>query len=192
MALFLLPIHISAARCIPSKSSILTCSLQQSNSELLGNSHSPSVLRRIFPTQRNATHRANPNHLTFHFLASVNHILPAHLHITPSYFSSPSPCAAAAPFSAANLSLFLLPIILSVFFFSISAILSQFEIRLMVPSTLTTMGPRWSSETVVPPVLMSSWVALAGAAGRARGALGASLLDVSGCCCSVGAEEFEE
>lgn len=114
----------------------------------------------------------------------------------PSYFSppSPSPCA-AAPFNTANLSLFLLPMIRSVFFFSISAILSQFAIRLMVPSTLTTMGPRWSSETVVPPVLMSSWVAFAGAGGRARGVLGASLLlDVSGCCCSfcsAGAEEFE-
>lgn len=43
----------------------------------------------------------------------------------------------------------------------------------------------------MPPVLMSSCVAFAGASGRARGAFGASLLEVSGCC-SEGAEEFEE
>lgn len=117
-------------------------------------------------------------------------LLPALLYSAHSYFSCPPFCA-AAPFKAANLSLFLFPIILSVFFFSISAILSQFEIRLMVPSTLTTMGPRWSSETVVPPVLMSSCVAFAGASGRARGTLGALLSEASGCC-SAGAEEFEE
>src|SRR4051812_23523105 len=76
--------------------------------------------------------------------------------------------------------------ILSVFFFSISAILSQFEIRLMVPSTLTTMGPRWSRDTVEPPVLMSSCVAFEGAAGRARGALGGSAS------CFAGAEACEE
>jgi len=56
---------------------------------------------------------------------------------------------------------------------------------------LTTMGPRWSRETVEPPVLMSSWwVGFEGAAGRARGALGA-LLGVSGCS-SAAAEGCEE
>jgi hypothetical protein len=47
--------------------------------------------------------------------------------------------------------------------------------RLSVPSTFTTIGPRWSSETVVLPLLMSSWVAFEGAAGRARGAFGVVL-----------------
>lgn len=42
----------------------------------------------------------------------------------------------------------------------------------MVPSTFTTTGPRWSSLTVVLPLLMSSWVVeLCGASGRASGVL---------------------
>ena len=59
-------------------------------------------------------------------------------------FSTPQTSSASprAFFKASNRLLFLFPIILSVFFFSISAILSQFEIRLIDPSTLTTMGPR--------------------------------------------------
>jgi hypothetical protein len=66
----------------------------------------------------------------------------------------------------------------NVFFFSISAILSQFEIRLMVPSTLTTMGPRWSRDTVVLPEDMSRFVVgLEGAAGRANVSLGLLVVD---------------
>lgn len=106
---------------------------------------------------------------------------------TPLHFSSPSPCSAAF-FSASSLILFLLPIILSVAVFSISAIFPQLEMRLRVPSTLTTMGPRWSRETVVLPLLMSSVVVLDSEAGRARGALG----DREGSGSSVDVEVFEE
>ena len=61
---------------------------------------------------------------------------------TPQASPASSPSSPLAFFKASNRLLFLFPIILSVFFFSISAILSQFEIRLIDPSTLTTMGPR--------------------------------------------------
>jgi len=47
--------------------------------------------------------------------------------------------------------------------------------RLSVPSTFTTMGPRWSSLIDVLPLLMSSWVVevgACGASGSARGVLG--------------------
>lgn len=47
--------------------------------------------------------------------------------------------------------------------------------RLSVPSTFTTMGPRWSSLIDVLPLLMSSGVVeveVCGASGSARGALG--------------------
>lgn len=50
---------------------------------------------------------------------------------------------------------FRLPMMRRVFSFSMSAILSQLEMRDIVPSTLTTMGPRASSLTVVPEPLTS-------------------------------------
>jgi hypothetical protein len=52
------------------------------------------------------------------------------------------------------------------------------------------MGPRWSRETVVLPLLMSSWVGFEAVAGRARGAFGVLLL--LGSSSSVGGEGLEE
>lgn len=50
---------------------------------------------------------------------------------------------------------FRLPMMRRVFSFSMAAILSQLEMRDIVPSTFTTMGPRASSLTVVPEPLTS-------------------------------------
>lgn len=95
----------------------------------------------------------------------------------PPWLQGPSfaPSSSPAFFKASSRCLFLFPMIRRVAFFSISAILSQFEMRLIVQSTLTTIGPRWSSCTVVPPLLRSSFVVSDDASGRARGAFGVSL-----------------
>ena len=65
---------------------------------------------------------------------------------------------ASLAFKASSLCLFRFPITLNVFSFSPSVIACQLEILLSVPSTLTTMGPRWSNLTDVPRLLMSSFV----------------------------------
>lgn len=70
-----------------------------------------------------------------------------------SYCPSGAPSSAAL--STSIRSLFLLPMIRSVFFRSISVICSQFPILDIVPSLLTTIGPRASSFTVSPPLDMS-------------------------------------
>jgi hypothetical protein len=80
------------------------------------------------------------------------------------------------PFSlalnASNRDWFRFPIILNVFFFSMSVMPSQFEIRPSDPSMFTTIGPRWSSLIVVPPLLMSSCVlGLCGVSGSASGSV---------------------
>lgn len=71
----------------------------------------------------------------------------------------------------------------SVFSRSMSAIFSQFEIRLSVPSALTTSGPRWSRRRAEPPTSRvgdePSAAESAGAAGRAGS--GAGREGVSGC-----------
>jgi hypothetical protein len=78
-----------------------------------------------------------------------------------TYFpSSPSPPPPAPPpppacSKASLLAAFLFPKILTVFCFSMSDISPQFPILERLPSLLTTNGPRWSSFTVFPPVLMS-------------------------------------
>ena len=73
--------------------------------------------------------------------------------------------------------------------FSLSAILSQFDMRLSVPSSLTTIDPRWLSLTEAPPLLISSCVVeLCGASGMASGFLD----DVDSDVVSAAACEFEE
>lgn len=69
----------------------------------------------------------------------------------------------------------------SVFSRSISAIFSQFAIRLSVPSALTTSGPRWSRRRAAPPTSRVCDGPSASAAAAGRAGSGAVWEDVSGC-----------
>lgn len=76
------------------------------------------------------------------------------------HFPASAPFLSFSPLSPARRSWFLLPKILTVLRLSISVISPQLLIRDMVPSWLTTRGPRWSSLVEASPPLMSSVMVL--------------------------------
>ena len=99
------------------------------------------------------------------------------------HFDAP---ASPACLRASKRCLFLFCKILIVFFFSMSAILSQFVILEIVPSLLTTMGPRWSSATPSPDPT-SSLIPPAGGSGRPRGV---PFFSSCSCDCVLGSDIF--
>lgn len=99
------------------------------------------------------------------------------------HFDAPS---SPACLRASKRCLFLFCKIRIVFFFSMSAILSQFVILEIVPSLLTTMGPRWSSATPSPDPT-SSLMPPAGGSGRPRGV---PFFSSCSCDCVLGSDIF--